>query len=63
MIKKSICVFTLYPKQGASSNYRILMYINDLQKDYDVYTYEFWNKKYTEKYINQKKKYALKIFS
>ncbi|GEA72694.1 hypothetical protein ESP02_10640 [Enterococcus sp. NBRC 3427] len=55
MIKKSICVFTLYPKQGASSNYRILMYINDLQKDYDVYTYEFWNKKYTEKYINQKK--------
>ncbi len=43
MIKKYMR-FTLYPKQGASSNYRILMYINDLQKDYDVHTYEFWNK-------------------
>lgn len=55
--KKKVCIFTLYTIEGASSNYRILMYLEDLKKDFDVTFFPFWNKSYVTKYMNKKKKY------
>ncbi len=59
--KKKVCVFTLYGKDGASSNFRILMYLADLEKVFSVRAYSFWNGKYTGKYIYHKKKYIAQI--
>ncbi len=47
---KKILVFSLYCKEGASSNFRILMYVNDFKKKYDVDVYSFWNKKYVRNF-------------
>ena len=59
---KKILVFSLYCKEGASSNFRILMYVNDFKKKYDVDVYSFWNKKYVEIFMINKSKYRVKIF-
>ncbi|WP_249630526.1 glycosyltransferase, partial [Streptococcus uberis] len=50
-----------YPKEGASSNYRILMYENDLKNKFEVRSFSFWNKKYVTKYMHNKKKYIIQI--
>lgn len=59
--KKKVCIFTLYSKEGASSNFRILMFLNDLNNMFDVKTYSFWNKKYVNKYMGNKMKYIIPI--
>ncbi|MBI6054810.1 glycosyltransferase [Clostridium perfringens] len=59
--KKKVCIFTLYSKEGASSNFRILMFVDDLKKHYDVITFSFWNKNFVTKYMNDKKKFFLPI--
>lgn len=61
MKKKKLLIFTLYHEIGASSNYRILMYAEDLKKQYDVKVCSFWSNKYVERYMNNKKKYAFHI--
>lgn len=55
--KKKLCIFTLYTKKGASSNYRILQFENELEKKYITKIFSFWNEKYIEKYIYKKKKF------
>lgn len=52
---KKVAVYTLYCKEGASSNYRILMYLDDLKKVFDVDTFAFWNRRYVLKYMPNKK--------
>ncbi|MBR3131110.1 glycosyltransferase [Candidatus Saccharibacteria bacterium] len=59
--RKSICFFTLYTDKGASSKYRIIQFREDLEKKYDTKWFNFWNDKYTEEYINNKKKYIVQI--
>jgi len=58
---KKVAVYTLYCKEGASSNYRILMYLDDLKKVFDVDTFAFWNRRYVLKYMPNKKKYIIPI--
>lgn len=65
---KKILVFSLYCKEGASSNFRILMYVNDFKKKYDVDVYSFWNKKYVEIFmikikVNIGLKYSASFYS
>lgn len=62
MNRKKICFFTLYNSKGASSKYRALQFRNDLEKKYDCNFFIFWNNRYTEKYITNKKKYFVQIF-
>lgn len=58
---KKICVFTLYSLKGASSNYRILQFKNDLEKNFVAKFFCFWSDKYITKYSSNKKKYVLNI--
>jgi len=58
---KRVAVFTLYCKEGASSNFRILMYVNDLRKWFQVDVFPFWNKTYVTKYMHKKRKYSIRI--
>ncbi len=62
MQRKKICIFTLYCKEGASSNFRIIMYEEDMNKKYDVQSFSFWKKNYVSKYMAKKKKYIVPIF-
>lgn len=59
--KKRIAIFTLYCKEGASSNFRILMYAEDLRKRFHVDVFPFWNKTYVTKYMNEKRKYVFPV--
>ncbi|MFI3887648.1 MULTISPECIES: glycosyltransferase [Streptococcaceae] len=60
-MKKKLSVFTLYSKEGASSNYRAYIFKNKLENEFDIKWYNFWGKRYSEKYIHNKKKYFLQI--
>lgn len=59
--KKRIAIFTLYCKEGASSNFRILMYVDDLRKNFHVDVFPFWDKTYVTKYMYEKKKYVVPV--
>lgn len=59
--KKKLCIFTLYEKNGASSYYRIIQYIDELEKVYSVSYFPFWGESYTDIYVKNKYKYCLVI--
>lgn len=59
--EKKVCIFTLYCKEGASSNFRILMFEEDLKQKFKVKSFSFWNKNYVGKYMINKKKYLFPI--
>lgn len=61
MEKKKLCVFTLYADKGASSQYRVYIFKEVLEKNYEVKWYHFWNNNYVTKYMHNKKKYCLQI--
>lgn len=58
---KTVCIFTLYSEKGASSQYRAYIFKEELEKNFDVRWYNFWNDKYVTKYMYNKKKYFLQI--
>ena len=59
--KKKVCIFTLYCKEGASSNFRILMFIDDFSTKFETKIYSFWNKKYVNTYMGNKSRYIISI--
>ena len=58
---KKLCVFTLYADKGASSQFRTYIYKAELEKDFDVRWFYFWNNRYVSKYMTDKKKYIVPI--
>ena len=58
---KKVCYFTLYGREGASSKYRSYLFEKDLASKCEIKWFSFWNDTYVKKYMNNKKKYALKI--
>lgn len=50
--KRKVYIFSLYCKEGSSSNFRILMFCDDLNKKFDVKSFSFWNRKYVLKYMS-----------
>lgn len=58
---KSLVVLTLYDEKGASSRYRAYIFQKKMQEFFNVSWYTFWDKKYTEKYMNNKKGYRFEI--
>ena len=60
-MKKKICVFTLYSRKGASSQYRAYIFENELESRFIVKWFYFWNDHYVTKYMHNKKKYILNI--
>lgn len=58
---KKLCVFTLYEDKGGSSQYRAYLFKKDLEKNFDVKWYYFWNNNYATKYMHNKKKYLIII--
>lgn len=58
---KKLCVFTLYPEKGASSQYRAFIFKEEFEKHFDVEWYSFWNEKYVTEYMHDKRKYVLQI--
>lgn len=59
--KPKLCIFTLYDTRGASSRFRIYQYKEKFDKYYDTKIFSFWTNKYNDYYINNKKKYWLRI--
>lgn len=59
--KPKVAIFTLYPKEGASSNFRILMYQKDLEKEFDLHAYSFWNEQYVKEYMWNKKEHVPEV--
>lgn len=59
--KKSLCIFTKYSENGPSSKYRIMIFENDLRKNFAVKEFRFWNEQYYAKYSSNKRKYVLHI--
>ncbi len=60
-MKKKLTVLTLYTKEGASSNYRALIFKDKLEKEFEVNWFSFWNSKYSSIYMHNKKKYLFPI--
>ena len=58
---KRICVFSLYADKGASSQYRMYIYREKLEKRFEVKWFYFWNNEYVTKYMRNKKKYIIQI--
>ncbi len=58
---KKLFVFTLYNEKGASSQYRVWMFKNYLDKEFDSSWFYFWDEKYVTKYMHNKKKYCIPI--
>lgn len=58
---KKLCVFTLYPEKGASSQYRAFIFKEEFENHFDVEWYPFWNDKYVTEYMHNKRKYVLQI--
>lgn len=58
---KKLCIFTLYSEKGASSQYRIYIFKEELEKNFDVQWFHFWNDYYVTKYMHNKKKYIFQI--
>lgn len=59
--RKKLCIFSKYSINGPSSHYRIMIFEDDLRKDYDVEKYVFWNEKYYSTYMSNKIKYIIPI--
>ena len=55
-------IFCLYGSLGASSNYRILQYCNDLEEKLIIKPFVFWPDVYNEKLIYDKEKYKFVVF-
>lgn len=60
-MKKKLVVLTKYDENGASSRYRILMFRDELDKQFDTRYYCFWSKRFVTKYLFNKRKYILLI--
>ncbi|CAR42306.1 glycosyltransferase [Streptococcus uberis] len=60
-MKKKLSVLTLYTKEGASSNYRVLIFKEKFEENFEVQYSSFWNRGYSSKYMHNKKKYILQI--
>lgn len=58
---KKLVIFTLYGEEGASSNYRIRIFRNELESKYNVKWFNFWPKNYLKKYAYNKKKFVIPI--
>lgn len=56
-----LCVFSLYSKKGASSQYRAYIYKKMLEKNFEVCWFNFWNDKYVSKYMHNKRRYCINI--
>lgn len=56
-----VIIFSLYGRNGASSRYRILQYIRDIEEFADVKICSFWPDTYNDKYMHHKKRYFLQI--
>lgn len=59
---KNLCIFTLYTETGASSKYRAYIFRKELEKNFNVQWFPFWNDTYITKYMHNKKKYFFFIF-
>lgn len=59
--KKKLGMFTLYNEKGGSSKYRAYIYKSNLEKDYEVFWFNFWSEKYVTKYRHNRKKYFFLI--
>lgn len=60
---KNLCIFTLYTETGASSKYRAYIFQEELEKNFNVQWFPFWNDTYITKYMHNKKKYFFLFFS
>lgn len=60
-LKMRVAIFTLYDTEGASSNYRIYQYLNNIKIYADVQVFCFWPNKYVSKYMTNKEKYKVQI--
>ena len=60
--KQKLAFFLQYADLCASSQYRVLMYKDKLNKDFHTKYFYFWNNKYVAKYMPDKKRYMGKIF-
>lgn len=58
---KKLCVFTLYSQKGASSQYRAFIFKNELENNFELKWYSFWNNNYITRYMHNKKKYFIHI--
>ena len=58
---KNLCIFTLYDELGASSQYRAYIFREELEKNFNIKWYAFWDNNYVTKYMHNKKKYILQI--
>lgn len=58
---KKLLFLLQYADLGSSTKYRVLIYKNLLEKDYNVRYSYFWPNKYVAKYMLNKKKYAIII--
>ena len=61
MKKKKLCVFTKYSNNGPSSNFRVFIFLKDLEARFDIEQFSFWGEKYYSKYSKNKKKYIIQI--
>ena len=59
--KPKVAIFTLYDTEGASSKFRIYQYVADMQEYADLTIFKFWPNLYVNKYMRNKRKYALQI--
>ena len=58
---KKLCVFTLYEELAGSSRYRAYIFKNNLEKQYDVSWFPFWNNYYIKHCMYNKRKHILEI--
>lgn len=58
---KKLFVFTLYAEKGPSSQYRTFIFRKEIENNFDVRWFYFWNNEYVTRYIHNKRKYALHI--
>lgn len=58
---KNLCIFTLYTETGASSKYRVYIFREELEKNFNVHWFPFWNDSYATKYMHNKKRYFIYI--
>lgn len=58
---KSLCIFTLYSELGASSKYRVFLYREELELNFNVKWYPFWNDAYVSKYMHHKREFIFRI--
>ena len=60
-MKKKLCVFTLYAEKGASSQYRAYIFREEIENNFEVKWFSFWDNKYVTTYMHNKKKFIPQI--